>query len=175
MARQRFSYGRSAPLLERRHPGAATPLHAAPATVAIWLAGAVWGPAAAAAGLAASAFAASNAANPHSRRLVATLVADGHLHATRHLARLLVREWLPLTALACVRSRRARRIAVAAFALDAIASRGREPEGSGVLAHLALRAVDNASYAAGLWRAAVAGRSVAALRLRFVRSGATGA
>jgi mycofactocin system glycosyltransferase len=167
MARQRFRYGESAPLLQRRHPGVATPLGAAPHTIAIWLAGATLGPLTAGLAVAASTLAAARAGgDPIARRELAAFVARGHLQATRHLAAVLLREWLPLTALACTLSRRARRVALGALVLDTVASRGNGPGRPDIASHLALRSVDLSAYAAGLWRAAVRERSLAALTLR---------
>jgi hypothetical protein len=166
MALQRFGYGSSAPVLQSRHPGAATPLHVGPHVAGIWLGGVALGPWAALAGLAASTFGgAAKGSRPQDRAEIAAIVLRGHLRATRYLARVLVREWLPITIVASVWSRRARRVAVGAFALDGLASR--YPAGSPPLpSHFALRGLDLAAYAAGLWHGVIRSRSVQALRVR---------
>lgn len=157
LARQRAHYGASAVELDRRHPGAAAPLRASPSMLAVWAVGLLRGPLAAAAVVAGSAAAAAAAAPAADVRAeLAWLTARGHVSTTRYLARVAVREWLPVTALAALGSRRARRLAAVAFAVDALASRGSP----------ALRAVDNTAYAAGLWRAVVRARSAAALLVR---------
>jgi len=158
LAGQRFAYGESAALLQRRHPGAATALHASPFTMAAWLVGAAFGPVAGAATLfATTAGAALKVREPDARRQVAALVARGQLHATRHLARVLVREWLPLTALACTKSRCARRWALAAALTDALVARS---------PNVGLRAIDLAAYSAGVWCGVARDRSLAALAVR---------
>jgi mycofactocin system glycosyltransferase len=175
LARQRFQYGRSAAILDRRHPGAAAPLQVATPTLAIWLAATVRGPAVGVACFVGSTFLAYvNARGRASKRLLALFVARGHLLATRQVARVLVREWLPVTAAACVCSRRARRVALAALAVDVLASRRQHGASTPFLSHVALRAVDHAAYAAGLWRGAASVRSAAALRLRIARRSSRG-
>jgi mycofactocin glycosyltransferase len=169
LARQRYTYGRSAALLERRHPRCASALQLTPQTAAIWLAAATLGPAAGAGALtAATAGAAASTGGRAGAMEAAALAAGGHLRAGRHVARVVVREWLPGVALACLVSRRARRLALVALAVDALASRsGDDPLGP--LAHTALRALDSAAYSAGVWRGAMAVRSPAALRLRGLK------
>jgi mycofactocin glycosyltransferase len=166
-ARQRSNYGASAVVLDARHPGAVAPLRVAPATVAVWLTAAVRGPAAACAVAAASLGAV--AAGPHasgSRGELALLALRGHLHATRHLARIAVREWLPLTAVAATRSRRVRRLGALALAVDVAGSweASRSPRPA---VHAALRTVDNLAYTRGLWATALRARTFGAAAIRL--------
>jgi mycofactocin system glycosyltransferase len=162
LARQRYTYGRSAALLERRHPRCASALQLTPQTAAIWLAGAVLGPVAAAGAFTASTVSASLSTGASGRREVVALAAGGHLRAGRHVARVLVREWLPGTVLACLVSSRARRVALLALAVDGMTSRS-AADRLHPLAHVALRALDSAAYSAGVWRGAVGERSLAAV------------
>jgi mycofactocin glycosyltransferase len=172
-ARQRYAYGTSAPRLERRHPGAAGALQVAPETVAVWAAAAVGGAPAALGALAASAAAAAwGVTDAESARSLVRLVARGHGYATRHLARVLVREWLPLTAVASLRSRRARRLAALAFLVDAAAARRRRGSLRDLPLDCTLRIVDHAAYAAGLWRSMAAQRSLAAVAVGISRAAA---
>jgi mycofactocin system glycosyltransferase len=170
LARQRHTYGRSAAILQSRHPRAAAPLHVVPDTVAIWASYAALGPAAAAGALLANAgLAAAGAPRSDLRFPLARAVAAGHAQATRHLLRIVVREWLPVTALACAASRRARRLAAAALAVDAAASFGGGRHGLDPVTHAAFRLLDNAAYSAGLWQGARRQRSLGALGLRSVK------
>lgn len=172
LARQRFAYGGSAPVLERLHPGAAAPLRIGSHTLAVWLAGAALGPAAAATAAAGSALreSARGSDNP-ARRALAAVVLRGHAGATVQLARALTREWLPLTALACAVSPRARRIGALALALDAFASARPGAQRLDPLSLIGLRALDRASYSAGLWRGLASERSLAAIAPRMLRRG----
>jgi mycofactocin glycosyltransferase len=169
LARQRHTYGRSAALLERRHPGCASALQLTPQTAVIWLAAAALGPVAAASAFAASALSASLSAG--GTREVVALAADGHLRAGRHVARVLIREWLPGTALASLVSRRARRLALAALAVHAMASRDAGDRLS-PLVHVAVCALDAAAYSTGVWRGAIGERSLAAVSVRRMGPGA---
>jgi mycofactocin system glycosyltransferase len=169
MAVQRFRYGASAPILQRRHPGAATALHAPPHTVAIWMTGAGFGSSAAAGAFAVSVLASAvGARTRESRRAIAGIAATGHLRATRYLARMIVREWLPLTLAGCAASPRVRRVALSALALDVIASPHDEPR-QPILATIGLRSVDLVAYSAGAWRGSLRQRSVGALTVRVIR------
>jgi mycofactocin system glycosyltransferase len=161
MARQRFDYGQSAALLERRHPGSAAPLRVTAPAAAVYVAGITLGAAGAAGAIAISLGAAAAALrrNTAARQALVMLALRGHLSTNRHAARLLVREWLPISVLSSILSGRARRVVLAALVIDAAAS-GANP---------ALRLLDNAAYSAGLWRGVVAARSVSALTVRKAR------
>ena len=166
-ARQRSNYGESAVVLDARHPGAVAPLRVAPATVAVWLAAVVRGPFAA--GAVAAANAAMVAAGPYasgSRGELAVLALRGHAQATRHLARIAVREWLPVTAIAFTRSRRVRRLAALALAVD-VADSWNASLSPPRTVHAVLRTVDNAAYARGLWTAALRARALGAAVVRL--------
>jgi mycofactocin glycosyltransferase len=163
LARQRYTYGRSAVLLELRHPGCASALQLTPQTAVIWLAAATLGPVAAVSAFVASTLSASLSTG--GTKEVAALAAGGHLRAGRHVARVLVREWLPGTVLASLVSRRARRLALAALAVHGMASRAADDR-LNPLVHVAVCALDATAYSAGLWRGAIGQRSLAAVRVR---------
>lgn len=170
LMRQRAQYGKSAVVLDRHHPGAVSPLRVTPGTASIWASWLAAGPFGAAV-----AFAASLARAPvplttrQERRVITRLVMRGHIHASRHLARVIVREWLPVTVLTACRSRGARRLGLAAYAIDVLASydRRRSPH---PIAHASIRLLDSVGYAAGLWAAAVRTRAPGALLMRQIRS-----
>jgi mycofactocin system glycosyltransferase len=163
LARQRHAYGRSAATLERLHPGAAAPLRARRATAAVWVAG-LAGPRAAGLALAATALRAARlASDGETRQTLAALAIRGQLESSRHLARVIAREWLPLSVALALRSSRGRRALALAIAVDLLAARRPDARPLALPARLALRVLDNASYSAGLWRGVVAERSLAAL------------
>jgi mycofactocin system glycosyltransferase len=173
LARQRYTYGRSAALLESRHPRCASALQLTPQTGGIWLAAVVLGPAAAAGAFTASTLSAflSTGGNGGTRE-VAKLAAAGHLRAGRHVSRVLIREWLPGTALACLVSSRARRLMLVALAVDGMASRSADDR-LHPLVHVAVRGLDTAAYCVGVWRGVMSERSLAAVTVRGMAAGAS--
>lgn len=127
--------------------GARRPVRAGAATAALAVAGS-------------AAFAASKGWSGPTRAALAITAIRGHAVFATDLARALARDWLPLTLAAVVASKRARQVAAVAVAVDALSSRGgeRPPLPAGP----ALRLLDNAAYAAGLWRGMAAERSLRA-------------
>jgi len=168
LLRQRWGYGTAAPEIEDRHPGAAAPLRASPASYLIWLA-ALHSPLSSAAVLALDSWRATRGPEPGgSRQSQARAVAGEHFQASLRLAHALSREWLPLTAVAALSSRRLRRLLALALAADAVTTGlGRSgPRLAGPLVGC-LRLMDNAAYAGGLWTAAARRRAPAALLPRL--------
>jgi mycofactocin glycosyltransferase len=138
-------------------------------------------PFATAAGLTAAALAGSAAlvarrgSDRDSRVALAGLALRGHATATRHLARALVREWLPLSLLAATRSRRARPLLLAAAAVDLLAARRPAGEPAAPVAErpkdrpgaaAAKRPLDRLVGAAGRHPTGGTGRLAAAVVLR---------
>ena len=150
---QRAGYGASAPDLAARHGDAVAPLRVGPHSAAVWTVAALrprLAPAALAASLALVAWRRGRGA-PGAPRELARLTLQGHLDATGHLSRALLREWLPASLALALTSRRARPALAIALAVEA--SRGAP----------ALRLLDHAGYAAGLWREAARRRDPTAL------------
>ena len=169
MYRQRVQYGRSAVLLEKLHPGDVAPVRSTPITAALWTFIALGRPRAALTAFAAATLpAASGVRGPVPRAHAVSLAGRGQLGGARYLARAVTREWLPVVAAACLGSRRARRATLVAFAWDVLAAATGEPR-SVRLSFPLIRAIDSASHASGLWRAARAERSASALLPRPVR------
>lgn len=151
LMRQRFAYAGSAVELDRAHPGAVAPLRASPRILATWF-GLGLNPWLGSGALAAGVVAAARKGDDADARLaLARLALHANLSGTRHLARALARDWLPLTALAAVLSKRARLLALAAVAIDLGCSSRPNAQPQGLLPRALLRAADNVSYAAGLW------------------------
>lgn len=163
LMRQRFAYAGSAVELDRTHPGAVAPLRAGPQTLAAWL-GFALHPWLGAGALAAHTVAAAHKGRDAEQRLArARLAVRADLAGTRHLSRALVRDWLPLTTAAALVSRRARLLALVAVAADLGFSTRSDAQPQGLLPRALLRAVDNLSYAAGLWISASRARCFRAL------------
>ncbi|MBS1887628.1 MAG: mycofactocin biosynthesis glycosyltransferase MftF [Actinobacteria bacterium] len=160
-ARQHFDYGGSAAPLEHRHPGAAAPLRPHRLMLpAILLGGGSPGGALAAA-LALAGIAAARQEGTRVRLLVALLALEAEVTGGRELARAAAREWLPLSILAATVSRRGRRLALAALAIDLGAATAPDPAAAPL--NCLFRLADNAAYAAGVWRGALSRRSAGAL------------
>ncbi|HEX4751913.1 MAG TPA: mycofactocin biosynthesis glycosyltransferase MftF [Solirubrobacterales bacterium] len=161
-AAQRAGYGGSAPELARRHGSAVAPLRLGRHTTAVWLVAALR-PGAAPAALAASlAIVARRGSDRDARIALARIALRGHADAADHLARTLLREWLPISLVLASRSRRARRALAVAAAIES-ARALRPATRPADIALPALRGLDHASYAVGLWREVVRRRDLSAL------------
>ncbi len=173
-ARQRFSYGSSAPDLARRHGDLAAPLRLGTHTAALWTAAALLGPPGALAALAASgATVASRASDGPGRRALLEESLRGQAAAARHLLRAVAREWLPPALALALVNRRGRALLATALAFEAATAIRRAPAAPPPQA-AALRLLDHASYAAGLWRESLRRREPRALRPGAVRASPTG-
>ncbi len=155
-AAQRFSYGSSAALLDRRHPGAAAPVVLSSASAGVWSLVALGHPVAGLAVGTASGAALKAKLPEVPIGDVAALALSGHLAAGRQLARGALRPWWPLTAfLACV-SPRVRRVAAVSLLADLATSSG--PASTRIVA-----LADDMLYGAGVWWGAIRERRVGAL------------
>lgn len=153
LAAQRAGYGGSAVSLTARHGAAVAPLRVGRHSAAVWFVAALR-PSAAPIALAGSlAIVARRGGDRAARIALARLALDGQADATRHLARALLREWLPFSLALALKSRRARRALVVAVLIEAAPIKGA----------LLLRGVDHAAYATGLWRETLRHRNLSAL------------
>lgn len=182
--RQRFGYGTSAALLDRRHPGVVAPVRCSPWSAAGWALVAVGprrlGPLAGAGVLVASAAALPRRLDDVQAGDAWRLALTGHLGAGRQLAAAVLRAWWPAVALTTlVRSplrRPARRALAAAVVVSAIGAvveaRWSDPTlGPGAGAAFAVLAVaDDMAYGAGVWWGCARTRSARALLPTFPRS-----
>jgi mycofactocin system glycosyltransferase len=163
LMRQRFAYAGSAAGLDRAHPGSVAPLRSNPRTLATVI-GFALDPRLGASSLAAGVLAAArNGHDAESRLALARLTLRANFGAARHLSRAMTRDWMPLTAVSAILSRRGRRWALAAIAVDLACASRRDAQAQGLLPRTLLRAADNASYAAGLWLGMTRERSFRAL------------
>lgn len=152
-ARRRFDYGRSAAPLARRHPGNLRPLGISGWTAAIWALGAagrVDGAALLAAGTAV-ALAAHLDGLEHPTTEGFRLTWQGHLGAARVLASAVTRTWWPLAALGAVRSRRARRLVLAAAIGPALVDWWQQRPPLDPIRWTATRLADDVAYGTGVW------------------------
>jgi mycofactocin system glycosyltransferase len=178
--RQRVGYGRSAALLDERHPWEVAPVRCSPWSATGWAVAAAGHPWIGAGVLGGSAAAfpvrlgRSGAGVPTDEAL--RLAALGHLGAGRQLARAVVRTWWPLAVSAAAVSRRGRRVLAASVATvaatAAVEARRRDPgAGASTLVAVAgLAVLDDAAYGAGVWSGCIRARSGRALLPRFPRA-----
>jgi mycofactocin system glycosyltransferase len=164
-ARQRAGYGSSAPELVLRHGDAAAPLRASRHSAFIWGSAALLGPRAILPALAAStAIVARRGADARSRKALAEVAVRGQTGAATHLARLLVREWLPFGLAAAPFSRRVRAALLAAFVVDSLPSWIAAAPRVDLPRSTVLQALDRSAYAAGMWREMARRRDFRALK-----------
>jgi mycofactocin system glycosyltransferase len=166
--RRKAFYGTSAAPLAARHPGAVPPLAAAPWSAAVWsllllqrrwaLAGAVGVTVVATARLARTL-----RRSQHPVRAAIALAPRALTNTGWQTASALTRHWWPLTVLACLVSRRARRVALAAAVIEAVADRRRVTTALGPLSYGVAHRLDDLAYGSGLWWGAWRSRTLAPL------------
>lgn len=150
---QRFEYGTSAASLAQRHPGALAPLRVSPWSALAWAAVAAGYPPAGAA-----VAATTTALLPRKLTMLQRpwpealrLAGLGHLFAVRQIADALVRTWWPLSLVAAVVSRRARRAVLAAALIPPLVERLQRRPALDLFRWMALRVLDDLAYGAGVW------------------------
>lgn len=175
LVRQRVAYGSAAAPLDRRHPGAVAPVELNAWSLAAWALFVAGGRLGGVAGVGV-AVGSGLALAPKLRgrvdrplRTAVELAGGGTLQAGTWLGRSVWRAWLPLALLASVRSRRIRRATVAAAVVPALVDRRTAGERVDVdpLRWVALHALDQAAYCAGVWRGVARCRSARALLPRL--------
>lgn len=157
--RTRFDYGTSAAPLALRHPG-----HLAPAIIAPWAAAALgclaaqrrWSVPAAALALGYGVVRIRrrwplNDPTDRAIRQALRLAARGLRGSWHQLQALITRHWWPLSVLACLFSRRGRRLVLAAAVLDAVRAYADAERPGHPVAFVAARRLDDLAYGAGVW------------------------
>ncbi|WP_198412551.1 mycofactocin biosynthesis glycosyltransferase MftF [Nocardioides mangrovicus] len=173
--RRKAFYGASAAPLAARHPGAVSPMVLAPwsaAMTAALLAQRRWSMPVA---LAAYAVATARTAQRLQRSdrpvaAAATVVLEGSVAALWQTSAALTRHYWPVAAAGCLVSRRARRAVLASAVLDGLADHRRTRPRLDPLRYVVARRLDDLAYGTGVWRGALAARSLEALRPSWVRS-----
>lgn len=175
LVRQRAAYGSAAAPLDRRHPGAVAPVELNAWSLAAWALVGLGGRRGLVAG-AGVGLGSTVALVPRLRgrldrpvRSSLELAGGGTVQAGTWLGRAIWRAWLPIALLGSIRSRRLRRVTVAAAVVPALLDRR---AGSGApeidpVRWTLLHALDQASYCAGVWRGALQCRSARALLPRL--------
>jgi len=155
--RQRFGYGRSAAMLDSRHPGSVPPAAGSPWSVAVCALAAGGHPLVAAAGAAGTARALVPKLAPRGvapQRSVA-LTLRGHALMARQLGRASVRPWLPATLAVAMWSRRARRALSVFWLASAVAEYRRRRPTMSLRSWLPRWFADEVAYTTGLWAGCV--------------------
>ena len=173
LVRQRVQYGSSAAALDRRHPGQVPPVELNVWSLLAWVLAAVGGRRGIATGVVVAA-ASSAALVPKLRDHVddpveeaARLAGLGNLWAGRWLAGAVTRAWLPITVAASTASKRIRRVLLIALVVPPLLEWMQRHPDLDPPRWVAIRAVDDAAYCAGLWRGCVHQRSWRALAPRL--------
>lgn len=158
--RQRHGYGRSAALLDLRHPGALPPARVSrwslPGLAAMVLGRWGW--------LAATVTASTLGLRqrlpdvPDRTIEAARIATEGQLLTVLGLAQAMARPWLPVTLGLAVGSRRARRWAVATVVLQLVRAAPNRSRELDPLRWALLHLADDLAYASGVWRGAAAHR-----------------
>jgi mycofactocin glycosyltransferase len=164
-------YGTGAAPLSQRHPGSVPPMVLNSWSVAVAVLLLRGRPAAALAALVVAAGAAERLARllpvQHPRRVAARLITLGTIGTVSQTADAVTRHYWPLSLVACVLSRRARRtVAVIALAEGVIDwwRRRRDPARPGLAGHVLARRLDDLAYGGGLWWGAIRHRTLQPLR-----------
>jgi mycofactocin system glycosyltransferase len=158
---RRVAYGESAAALDRRHPGGVPPLAVSRWSLGAWGLAAVGSPAAAAAVAATSVglLAQRLRTTRHPGRAALRIAGLGNLHAGRMVANALVRPWWPVTLVAALVSRRARRVALVAATVPALLDWRKERPPLDPVRYVGLRVLDDLAYGLGVWRGAIRHRT----------------
>jgi mycofactocin system glycosyltransferase len=165
--RQRVGYGRSAAVLERKHPGAVAPLRISGWSAAVWALVLARRSGSAALIAAGTIVALRRKLDDLPAQESVRLAGLGHLYAGRQVAGALTRVWWPLAFVAGLLVPRVRPALLAAATVPAALDwSGRRGPGS-LPQYIALRLVDDAAYGAGVWLGAIEQRSIGALAPKF--------
>lgn len=177
-ARQRFLYGTSAAHLDARHPGHLAPLRLQWWTAAAWFAG-LAGRSILALVITAvsvlrlrrslpnpsSSSTTDRAGSDFEREIIAArVVIRGQALAGQALARAVTRTWWPIMAVAGVRSRRVRRLWLAAMVAPALWQWRQRASDLDPARYTLARIVDDLSYGSGVWSEVVKIRRFGPLR-----------
>jgi mycofactocin system glycosyltransferase len=163
--RQRMSYGSAAAGLDARHRGAVAPLRlnrwSATAWTLVASGHALWGVGTA---MASTALLMRKLNTVGDRLPIAVRLAGrGNLHAGRLIASALTRTWWPITFVACLLSRRARRVAAVAAVVPNLMTWWSTRPDVDPMRFVLMRVADDVAYGSGVWKGALEQRDAGAL------------
>ena len=165
--RQRFTYGRSAAPLDRRHPGAVSPLRISGWSAAVWALVLARRPIAAVAVAAGTIVALRRKLDDLPAEESVRLAGLGHLYAGRQVAGAITRSWWPVALLVAMVVKRFRPALLVAATLPPILDWSRGPRDQDPVRYLCLRLADDVAYGAGVWSGVVDERDCGAVAPRF--------
>lgn len=176
--KRKAAYGTGAQPLAERHPQSIAPAILAPwstAMVLALLAQRRWSlpVAAAVSGVTAVRIAGKLGEIEQPLRTGTRLTADGAVTALAQTGALMTRHWWPVTAAACVVSRRARRAAAVAAVADIVLEYRHGAVELDPIRYGVARRLDDLAYGAGVWWSVLRGRSLAPLIPRIQSPAAT--
>ena len=166
-ARQRISYGRSAAMLDRKHPGAVAPLRMSGWSAAVWALVFARRPVAAVALAAGTTVALRRKLHDLPAHESLRLAGLGHLHAGRQVAGTITRAWWPPALVVALMFRRSRSVIFAAATVPPLLDWAAGRTSLGVAPYVALRLADDVAYGAGVWLGVIDQRRVGALAPKF--------
>ena len=166
-ARQRMTYGRSAALLDRKHPGAVAPLRVSGWSAAVWALVLARRPVAAVAVAAGTTVALHRKLGDLPKQEAARLAGLGHLFAGRQVANTITRTWWPLALVGAALLRRSRPMLLAAATVPALLDwyNGQRPHDP--VRYVALRLADDVAYGTGVWIGVIEQRKLGAVAPKF--------
>lgn len=165
--RQRMSYGRSAAMLDRKHPGAVAPLRMSGWSAAVWAMVLARRPVSAAALAAGTTIALRRKLHDLPAQETLRLAGLGHLFAGRQVAATITRAWWPVALVLAVVLRRTRSIVLAAATVPPLLDWAAGRTSLGPVRYVALRVADDVAYGAGLWAGVIEHRRIGALTPKF--------
>ncbi len=165
--RQRFSYGRSAAALDRKHPGAVAPLRMSGWSAAVWALVLARRPIVALTVAVGTIVALRRKLDQLPPEESARLAGLGHLYAGRQVASAITRVWWPLAVVVAVFVRRSRLPLAAAATVPALLDWLQRRGPLDPVRYVALRIADDVAYGTGAWMGAVEQRSIGALAPKF--------
>jgi mycofactocin system glycosyltransferase len=165
--RQRLTYGRSAAALDRKHPGAVTPLRMSGWSAAVWALVLARRPLAAivVAGWTIAALRRKLYDLPPEESI--RLAGVGHLYAGRQVASAITRVWWPPALVAAFFFRRSRLPLAAAATVPALLDWRAHHGPLDPALYVALRLADDVAYGTGVWLGSIDEWSVGALTPKF--------
>ena len=165
--RQRMAYGRSAAVLDRKHPGAVAPLRISGWSAAVWALVLARRPGAALAVATGTVVALRRKLDDVPAHESVRLAGLGHLYAGRQVASAITRMWWPLALVAALLIPRLRLPLLGAATVPALLDWLEHRGPSNAARYIALRLADDVAYGAGAWIGAVEQRSAGALAPKF--------